>query len=381
MQEERLLSELRGRREEMLQVLATYVNHESPSRDKERLDGLAQQLATRYNAAGAATTTLENPAGGYHVRAVFASTHASTERPALVLCHFDTVWPAGTLAARPFRMQDGRAYGPGIFDMKASLVLVEYAVRALKTLGVRLPRRIVALLTSDEEIGSPASRAIIEDEARRCAYALVMESPLAGGCLKTARKGVGQFTVEIEGRAAHAGIEPEKGLSAVHELAHQILHIQALGNAAAGTTVNVGVVQGGTVSNVVPAHASALVDVRVATRDEARRIEASMRTLKNVIPGVSVQVQGGFNRPPMERTPEIAALFEKAREVGNRIGLDLTEGATGGASDGNLTAALGVPTLDGLGAVGAGAHAESEYIEIDSLADRAALLAGLLCTL
>jgi glutamate carboxypeptidase len=375
-----LLDYLRPRQGEMLATLAALVEHESPSRDNGALDHLARTIAARFEALGGDVALIPNAAGGDHVR-VRIGGPAGAERPALVLCHFDTVWPAGTLDRQPFRVEDGRAYGPGIFDMKASLVLVESALHALQALGLRPPRPIVALFTSDEEIGSPASRPLIEAEAAESAYTLVMEAPLPGGRLKTARKGVGHFTVEVEGRAAHAGVEPEKGISAVQELAHLILHLHALGDPATGTTVNVGVVQGGTVSNVVAAHAIARVDVRVATLDEARRIEQAFRSLRPTVPGARLSVSGALNRPPMERTPGVAALFERARAVGRSLGLDLTEGSTGGASDGNFTAALGVPTLDGLGVLGAGAHAEDEHILVDSLPERAALLAALLLEL
>jgi glutamate carboxypeptidase len=243
------------------------------------------------------------------------------------------------------------------------------------------PRGVEVLFTSDEEIGSPTSRSLIEGLARHSAYALVLESPLPGGRLKTARKGVGGFTVEIEGKAAHAGVEPEKGISAVTELARQVLRINALAEPSAGTTLNVGVVEGGTTPNVVPARARARVDVRVTTAAEAQRTEKALRALAPVTPGARLTVVGGFNRPPMERTPAIAALFDNARRIGETLGLFLTEGSTGGGSDGNLTAALGVPTLDGLGALGGGAHADDEHILIDSLPERAALLACLLLDL
>ena len=234
------------------------------------------------------------------------------------------------------------------------------------------------LFTSDEEIGSPTSRALIEDEARASAYVLVMEPPLPGGGLKTARKGVGHFTLEIEGRAAHAGVEPENGVSAIVELAHQVLAIERIADPAAGTTVNVGVVSGGTTSNVVPAEAIAVIDARATTLDEARRFEGAMLALRPALRGAKLRVRGGFSRPPMERTPQSVDLYDRARAIGRTLGLDLTEGSTGGASDGNFTAALGLPTLDGLGMPGAGAHAEDEHILIDALPERAALLAALL---
>jgi glutamate carboxypeptidase len=365
-----------SRKEAMLKELAILVEHESPSREKESLDALSQMIAGKLRELGAGVEVIENPGGGNHVRAWFGA--SSTEKPALALGHFDTVWPLGTLEQIPFRIEGGCAIGPGAFDMKASLVIFFFAIEAIRTLKLSLPRPVVALLTSDEEIGSPTSRQLIEDEARGSAFALVLEPPLPGGRLKTARKGVGQFVVTIEGRAAHAGIEPEKGVSAVHELAHQVLHLHGLSRPAEGTTVNVGVVLGGTTSNVVAAQALARVDVRVTRLDEADRIESAMHGLRPVLPGAVVATSGRFNRPPMERTAQVAALFEQARTIGQSLGLDLEEGSTGGGSDGNFTAALGVPTLDGLGVEGDGAHAENEHILIRSLPERAALLASLL---
>jgi glutamate carboxypeptidase len=372
-----LRDELLGRQPEMLDVLRTLVEHESPSSGKAGLDSLAGLLAERFRNAGARVELLANPNGGDHILARLDG-GARTTRPALILGHFDTVWPVGTLAGRPFRIEEDRAFGPGIFDMKAGLVLAEFALRALRKLGHEPPRPLVLLFTADEEIGSPTSRSTIESTARDCEYVLVLEPPLPGGALKTARKGVGRFTVEVEGRPAHAGIEPEKGVSAIQELAHQVLRLHALNDLPAGTTINVGLVRGGTTPNVVAAHAVGEVDVRVRTMDEARRIESALRSLDAVTPGAIVRVNGGFNRPPMERTPPIARLFEQARDIGRSIDLDLAEGSTGGGSDGNFTAALGVPTLDGLGVPGAGAHAEHEHIEIATLAERAALIAALI---
>jgi glutamate carboxypeptidase len=375
-----LLQTLQTRQEEMLAALAMLVNHESPSTDRGALEALARVLTARFGALGADVRLVANATGGDHIRARFGAP-TDPGRPALVLAHYDTIWPAGTLATLPFRREGGRAFGPGIYDMKASLVVLEFALAALVALDLRPPRPIVALLTSDEEIGSPSSRPLIEELAQGSAYTLVLEPPLADGGLKTARKGVGRFTVEIVGRPAHAGVEPEKGISAVQELAHQVLHLHGLGHPAAGTTVNVGVVAGGTAPNVVAARAHAVVDVRVVTMDEAGRIDTALHALRPVLPGARITVDGGFNRPPMERTPQVEALYQRARLIGRTLGLDLTEGSTGGASDANFTAALGVPTLDGLGARGSGAHAEDEQIEIDSLPERAALLAALLLEL
>lgn len=374
-----LLRYLDPLRDAMAASLEALVVRESPSRDKPALDALSGFLAARFGALGLDVERLANAAGGDHLRVRLGG--AEGHPPALVLGHFDTVWPLGTLERMPFRLADGRAFGPGAYDMKASLVLAEFAVRALAALGRRPPRPVVFLFTSDEEVGSPTSRRLIEDESRQSAFTLVLEPPLPGDRLKTARKGVGRFTLEVAGRPAHAGVEPEKGVNALVELAHQVLALSRLADPAAGTTVNVGVAGGGTTPNVVPASARAEIDVRVTNREEARRVAEALGRLEPVLAGASLTVGGGFNRPPMERTAQTAALFERARAVGQALGLVLGEGSTGGGSDGNFTAALGVPTLDGLGAPGAGAHADDEHVELSALPGRAALLAALLLEL
>ena len=365
---------------ERLDRLRELVEHESPSRDKTALDALADRIASWFRGFGAEVGRIPNPRGGDHLRLRWNG-DGSAQSPALLLGHFDTVWPTGTIHRMPFRVEDGRAFGPGCYDMKAGLVVTASALGALRATGAWLPRPVIVLLTSDEEIGSPTSRALIENEARGSAYALVLEPPLPDGRLKTQRKGIGQFLLEIEGKAAHAGVEPEKGVSAIKELAHQVLAIDRLNAVELGTTLNVGVVEGGTASNVVAARASAQVDVRVRTMGEASRIEHALRSVQPVTTGARVAVSGGFNRPPMERTPEGAALFERARAVGRSLGLALDEGATGGGSDGNFTAAVGTPTLDGLGVLGSGAHADHEQIVVDSLSERTLLLAALLLEL
>jgi glutamate carboxypeptidase len=376
MPEPTIETELQSHQEAMIIRLAELVSHESPSRDKPALDALARKLTARLEALGARVDLIANPAGGEHVRACWvAAGAAASAAPALVLGHFDTVWPHGSLAELPFRVEEGRVYGPGSYDMKAALVLFEFAIAAIRAVGRPLRRPVVVLWTSDEEIGSPSSRALIEAEARRAAYVLVLEPPLPDGALKTTRKGIASFELFIEGRPAHAGVEPEKGISAVLELAHQILQLHGLNDRAAGTTVNIGVIQGGTADNVVPAQARADIDVRVATLDEAHRIEAAIRARTPVLPGARVRIEGGFNRPPMVRSPQTAALVEQLRVIARPLGLELGEGSTGGGSDGNFTAALGVPTLDGLGAPGAGAHAKDEHVVAAALPQRAALLA------
>jgi glutamate carboxypeptidase len=377
-----LLAYFQARYDEMLSVIEQLVTQETPSSDKARLDAFAAFLAQRLQDAGATVEILPVAERGNHVRARFGPQKGakSGAKPALILCHYDTVWAVGSLATHPFRIEDGKAYGPGIFDMQSSLMLSEYAARATRDLALDLPRPVTILITSDEEVGSPTSRALIEEEALKSEYVLVMESPLPGGVLKTSRKGVGSFTLEITGRAAHAGVEPERGISAIQEVAHQILALHSLTDMSQGTTVNVGVVQGGTVANVVAPHARAEIDLRAWTQVEADRLIQAISGLRPVTQGVTLRVSGGWNRPPLERTVT-ADLFAKTQVIGRKLGLELAEGGTGGGSDGNFTGALGIPTLDGLGVPGHGAHADHEHIEVDQIIGRAALLTVLLLEL
>ena len=362
-----------------LQTLEQLVLIESPSHDKLALDALGRVLVDQLKLAGCAVETVANALGGDHVVGRFPG--PSDRRPALVLGHFDTVWPLGTIERMPYRLEGDRAYGPGIYDMKASLVIVLEVLNTLVEKRTDPPRPIWVLFTSDEEIGSPTSRALIEDMASQCDYVLVIEPPLADGGLKTSRKGVGRYRLEVEGKAAHAGVAPQNGRNAIVELARQIVALENFQKPALGTTLNVGVIHGGTTSNVVPAHASAEIDVRATSLDRAQELDAAIRLLEPVNEGVRVTITGGFNRPPMERTAGVASLYEQARRLGKEIGLTLSEGSTGGGSDGNFTAAIGVPTLDGLGVRGAGAHADAEHIVIDALGERAALLYSLLLQL
>lgn len=378
MDADKLLAWFNDQQPAMLDAIRSVVEEETPSDDKPRLDAFAARLAQRYAAAGATVEVIPAEGRGNHVRATFAPAGAGSGKPAFVSCHYDTVWKAGSLATHPFRVDEqGWAYGPGIFDMQSSLILAEYALRAITALGLVLPRLVTILVTSDEEVGSLTSRPLIEEEALRSAYVLVMESPLPGGVIKTARKGVGSFDVDIKGKAAHAGVEPEKGISAIHEAAYQILALQALNSPAEGTTVSAGVITGGTVSNVIPAAAHIDVDTRAWTQSEADRVDAAIKGLQAQIPGAIVTVTGGWNRPPLERNAT-GALFEKMRVIAAELGLDIKEGSTGGGSDGNFTGALGIPTLDGLGVPGHGAHADHEHIEVDQIANRGALLTALL---
>jgi len=354
---------------EAVVLLEEMVSMESPSYDKELTDRFVRFLADKFQEIGGDVDIVQAAKVGNHLRVKFSD--ASTHR-VLLLGHTDTVWTAGEVAKRPFKIENGRATGPGVFDMKAGILLMWMAMRALKA------RPVTILLNSDEEIGSSSSRSLIESEASQCRAVLVLEPSLPGGALKTARKGVGRFTVKAIGRAAHAGVDPGKGVNAVEEISRQILKLQQMTDSTRKTTVTVGIVQGGTRPNVVPAEAAAEVDVRIASIEEAGRIAAMIKALSPELPGARLEIRGGINRPPMERNTETDHLFRAAREIAAEFGLDLKEGSTGGASDGNFTSAIGIPTLDGLGAVGGGAHAIDEWIEIDSLPQRATLLAGLI---
>ena len=374
---------LQSHQAEMLDFARWLVEQESMSRDAKATARIAENFGDKLSEMGAAVELLADPKFGASVLARFDFTggQAADDKQLMIVGHLDTVWPAGTLAARPFRVEDGRAYGPGLFDMKAGVTIATFALRAIKALGRRTPRRIAMLMTCDEETGSHFSRPFIEDEARGSRAALVLEPPIPGGAVKTARKGVGEFELVVRGKPAHAGNDPRAGVSAITEMAHQVLAINNLIDYPRGTTLNVGVVHGGVLSNVIAAEARAAVDMRFTEMEEGHRIEQAMRQLKPVLDGARLEVRGGINRPPLRRTPEIAALFAQARELATEVGYDLTEGAVGGGSDGNFIAALGVPVLDGLGVDGAGAHAEHEHILIDDMVRRATLLARLIETI
>ena len=375
-----LLKWCTSERDALLDCLRRAVEIESPSGAKDAIDAMARFFAGEFTAAGAPARLLLHPTAGAAMVAELPATVRGSARadskPVLLLGHLDTVWGIGTLREMPFKVRAGRAYGPGIFDMKSGIVCALWAIKALQSIGVSRVRPVRIFLNPDEEVASRAFRKELLAEARRARAVLVLEPALGSGALKTARKGVGEFRLIVHGRPAHAGINPAAGVNAITELARQLLRVEKMADPKRGLTLTVGVIEGGTRTNVVPELAQARIDVRVPRPADARRIEQRVRSLKPVNPEARLVIEGGVNRPPLERV-RAAALFEQARELGRRMGLELEEGSTGGGSDGNLTAALGVPTLDGLGGVGDGAHARHEHVVIRELPRRAALLAAL----
>jgi glutamate carboxypeptidase len=376
-----LLEGLRPHEAAMTRLLGKFVRAESPSFDKAAVDRFGRIVAAEWRRRGAKVTVLRQRERGDHIRAEWNPRGNGAKGQILVLGHLDTVYELGTLKRMPFRASRGRAYGPGTFDMKGGLVLALMAVDALIGTSRTPQKRIVFLWTSDEEIGSRSSRVIIEREARLSDAVLVLE-PASGpeGNVKTGRKGVGEIEIVATGRAAHAGLNPEEGINAIEEIALQIVKFSKWNKPNQGITVNAGVIEGGTRTNVVPETARVIVDLRVTRAGDMRALERKFHALRPNLRGAKLQIRGGFNRPPMERKNS-AALFAKARVLAREMGLSLGEAHVGGGSDGNFTAALGVPTLDGLGAVGEGAHSPEENVVIRALAERAALIASLLATI
>lgn len=359
-----------------IETIEALVRLESPSDDKAAVDRCGVELASRLRALGAEVQAIGNHLRGDHLLARVPG----GGRPVLLLGHFDTVWPIGTLDRMPMRRDNARLHGPGVFDMKAGIAIAMTAIEALRAATAEYPA-IEMLWTTDEEVGSGTSRAVIEERARAARAVLVLEPALPGGALKTARNGCGEFELTVRGIAAHAGLDPGKGVSAIHEIAAQIAAVERLQDLPRGVTVNVGLVSGGTRPNVVAEEARAVIDVRAPTMADAERVERAMLALQPVRPGARLNITGGFERPPLERTEAVARLFSLASGVAATLGRSLAEGSAGGGSDGNFTGALGVPTLDGLGAVGDGAHAAHEYVDIEALPWRSALVAGILARL
>ena len=357
----------------MLGEIERLARAESPSTDKAAVDRCGEILAQLLASIGGRVERIRRRDAGDPVRAEFG--HGA--RQVLLLGHIDTVWPLGQLERMPVRREGDRLHGPGVFDMKAGLVVAMMAMRAIDHAKDAAGIRRVLLCTTDEEVGSAASRELIEEEARRSDAVLVLEPSLPGGAVKTSRKAVGQFELAIRGVAAHAGIDPGKGASAIHELARQIVRVEALQDPARGVSVNVGIISGGTRPNVIADEARATIDLRAPRMEDARFLERALRSLSVDDPRTTMSLEGGFERPPLERTGAVVRLYKMARDVARQLGRELDEGGTGGGSDGSFTAALGVPTLDGLGPDGDGAHAAHEHVLISTLPWRAALVAGL----
>jgi glutamate carboxypeptidase len=357
-----------------LDLLRKLVETESPSHDKSAVDKVGRLVAEECRSLGAEIETVTQSEAGDHILARWGS----GPNGILLLHHMDTVFPIGTLAAMPFRQDGNKTYGPGVLDMKGGIVVTLSAIRQLREDNKMPFLPVTALFTSDEEIGSDSSRSLIEDLARESSLVLVLEPGLVDGSLKVWRKGVGEYHVRVQGRASHAGVAPEEGLNAIQEMAHQVLVIQSLTDYNKGTTLNVGIIKGGTASNVVPAECEIVVDYRVLVPEEAKRVDAAMMSLRPVMPGTNITVTGGLNRPPMPEDDSMKKTFARARQIASSIGMELRAGGTGGGSDANFIAPLGIPVLDGLGPYGEGAHSEREYFFTSSLYSRSGLLAALI---
>jgi len=372
-----VLAAAKSRLPKMIALVRRLVEQESPSFNKPAVDALGRMLAREFEQRGAKVKLHRAASFGDHLQADFAGARGG--QPVMLLGHIDTVYDVGTLSGMPWREERGRLCGPGVLDMKTGIAQMLFAIDVLRAVRGELPRPVRVLLVTDEEVGSESSRAITERLAKQSAAVLVCEPPFGlEGALKTGRKGVGEYTVRVRGVAAHAGLEPEKGQSAIVELARQIVRIATFTEMKRGLTVNPGVLRGGTRTNVVAEHAECEVDVRIAKLADAARVEKKFRSLKPFNRRCQLEVSGGVNRPPMERSKAVAALFKLAQQAGGELGLKLTEVTVGGGSDGNFTAALGIPTLDGLGAVGDGAHARHEFVVTTEISRRTALLARLI---
>jgi glutamate carboxypeptidase len=362
----------------MLKILRQLTLLESPSLEKAPTDRCCEFLAGVWSQRVASVEIIPQKHRGNHLRVIYSPTAAPPKSQLLVLGHYDTVYPVGTLAKMPFRIVGGKAHGPGVFDMKAGIVQALFALEALQHSQVALTKRIVFLWTSDEEIGSESARSLLESEARRSDAVFVLEPALGPrGLLKTSRKGVGEAKLTVHGRSSHAGLAPEKGINAIHELAAQITRIEKWNDLRRGVTINADLVEGGTRANVVAERATATLDLRAWRASDMRSVERRLHSLKPIHRGAKLELTGGFDRPPLERKHS-AALYSRAKSLAASMGLSVGEAAAGGGSDGNFTAALNIPTLDGLGAVGDGAHAAHEHILTRTMPRRAALLAALL---
>lgn len=361
----------------MVHTLRQMVEIESPSTEPAAVNRLADFVAEELTRAQALVERLPVVGGGDVIRARYG--HG--QGPITILGHLDTVWPVGTLAERPVRIEGERLFGPGSFDMKGGLTVALYTLRTLVALRLTPPRPLTFLFTSQEETGGQAYRSLLEAEARQSHCVLVLEPPMPGGAVKTARKGAGKLVLRVRGRAAHAGVAPQHGVNAITELAHQILRLTELNDQDGGITVNVGVISGGLRANMVADEACAEIDIRFPTLEAGQQLVTAIHQLRPVLADARLEISGGLSAPPLERTEAVVGLYQVARQVATELGFDLPEASTGGASEGCYTAATGTPTLDGLGPDGDGAHALQEHVLIRSLPQRTALLTGLILTL
>src|SRR6266581_836507 len=365
---------------DMLATLRRFVIAESPSLEKAAADCCCGLIAEEWRKRGARVERITQRHRGDHLCITYLQNKSHPAGQLLVLGHYDTVYSTGTLRKMPFRLSPGRAYGPGTFDMKAGIVQALFALQALQQNNVIRRKRIVFLWTSDEEIGSESSRKLLEAEARRSDAVFVLEPSFGPrGLLKTARKGVGEAELIVHGRAAHAGLAPQEGVNAIHELARQLARVEGWNDFRRGVTINAGIIEGGTRTNVIPERARAVLDLRALRGSDMRSLERRLHALRPLQHGAKLEITGGFDRPPLERKMS-ASLFARAKALAKQMNLSLGECTVGGGSDGNYTAALGIPTLDGLGAVGDGAHSSREHVFINTMPARAALLAALLAT-
>jgi glutamate carboxypeptidase len=364
---------LMQKEKEIIDLTRKLAEIESPSNDKQAVDGFAKFLGQELSLLGAETKIIKQNEVGNCLKAEWEGNQGRI----LLLCHMDTVWPIGEIAKRPIRQEGDKISGPGVLDMKASIAILMSAFKALKALRLKPKKNVVALLNSDEEIGSIASRKLIEEEASRSQAVLCLEPSILGGALKTQRKGVGVFHIKAKGKAAHAGSGHQKGISAIEEIARQIITIHKLTDYEKGVTLNVGVVKGGSRSNVIAEEAEAEIDLRFLNMQDGQKAADKILNLKPQLPGARIDINGGINRPPLTKTPQNQKLYGRIKDIGTSMGISIEEGLSGGGSDASFTSALGIATIDGLGADGDGCHALEEYAVISSLAQRAALLAAL----
>ena len=368
---------MNAKKQEMLQFLEHLVNIDSGSNIKSGIDKISSLMKSKYERLGFNVEVIEEKEYGNHL---IMQHRDATNPEIIILGHMDTVFPEGTAKMRPFTIEGNRAFGPGVIDMKASLVSLIYALTAMQAFGKKGYQNVRIILNSDEELGSPSSRELIMKHAVNKQYALILEAARPDGSVVTARRGGGQFKIIIEGKSAHAGLDPKKGRSAIEELAHKIIHLQELTNDTEGIHVNVGMVSGGTAANTVPAEAVAIIDVRISKINQIQMVQQQIERIcaTTYVHGTKTRLIGEIDRMPIEKTDRIATLLEVVKQVGNEMGVTITDTATGGSSDGSFTFACGVPTIDGLGPIGGFFHSEEEYLELPSLIERTQLLAEII---